>query len=231
MRILTLLAAAWLLSPASAVAADGIIILFDGKSLDGWTTSDGKPVAKGWKIEDDQLVRTERSGAIYAENPFEDFALEFEWKIAPKGNSGVKYRVRHYEKGVRGNPGWLGCEYQLYDDAKLKTSQSLSSSGALYSLFAPGKNKKVNPPDEFNKARIVVEGSRIEHWLNGEKIVEVDTESDTWKEQIAASKFAEIEGFGTTRRGRIQIQDHGSKVWFRNMTLRRLPDAEEAAGK
>ena len=198
------------------------IALFDGQSLSAWTTADGKPITRGWQVISGELVRSERSGAIYADNPYEDFELEFEWKIAKGGNSGVKYRVRHYQKGVWGRPAWLGCEYQLYDDNKFKTPKPLGSTAALYSLYEPNNKKKLNPPGTYNDSRIVVRGTHIEHWLNGEKTVEADTSSDDWRRRVARSKFANVKQFAQNRKGRIQIQDHGSKVWFRKMLLRPL---------
>jgi hypothetical protein len=206
----------------SSEMRSGEIVLFDGRSLDAWTTAEGEPVAKGWQIKNGELVRTERGGAIYAENPWEDFELEFEWKLAEGGNSGVKYRVRFYDKGVRGHPGWLGCEYQLFDDAKLKNGRSSGSTAALYSLYPPNDEKQLNAPGNYNHSRIVVRGNHIEHWLNGRMVVQADTSSNEWRERVAGSKFADVECFAQNPKGRIQIQDHGSKVWFRKILLRPL---------
>jgi Domain of Unknown Function (DUF1080) len=122
---------------------------------------------------------------------------------------------------VYGNPGWLGCEYQIYDDAGRKP-RPVSSTGAVYGLYAPSATKQLRPVGEYNESRIVVHGSKIEHWLNGEKILEADTMSEDWKKRVAASKFGDVEGFFQNRKGRIELQDHGSKVWFRNIVLRRL---------
>ncbi|NQT36707.1 MAG: DUF1080 domain-containing protein [Planctomycetes bacterium] len=202
---------------------DRVIALFDGKSLDGWTTASGEPVTVGWKVEEGVLVRAERGGPIYADVGHENFQLDFHWKIAPRGNSGVKYRVQFYEKGVFGHPGWLGCEYQLTGEApQEKPNQSKGSAGALYALFGPNEKKQLKPVGEYNHSQIVIRGTKIEHWLNGEKIVETDTSSPQWKEQIAASKFGRVKDFALNRKGRIQLQDHGCKVWFREITLRPL---------
>jgi len=197
-----------------------VVELIRGNSLDGWTDQSGNPVTKGWKVEGGVLSRTERGGAIYPAGEFDDFILDFDWKIAPKGNSGVKYRVKFVEKGVRGKPHRIGCEYQIWDDAQ-KTKPE-TSAGSLYGLYAPGANKKVNPAGQWNHARIVSIGSRIEHWLNGEKIVEADTSSRDWRDRVSKSKFCEDEGVGQNTHGRIQIQDHGANVWFRNMTLQKI---------
>ncbi len=217
------IAVALVLPCSAARAEERSIALFDGESLTGWTTASGEPVTKGWTIEDGMLVRTERGGAIYTADEYGDFELTFDWKIAVRGNSGVKYRVAFYKKGVRGNPGWLGCEYQLFDDAG-RRSNPKTSAGALYGLYAPNDKKKLKPPGEFNRSRIVVKGTAIEHWLNGEKIVAVDSGSDDWKRRIAQSKFGIVDGFFENSKGRIQLQDHGSKVWFRDIKLRVLSD-------
>jgi hypothetical protein len=206
---------------AAANESDNAIKLFDGKSLAGWTTASGEPVTSGWTVEDRMLVRSSRGGSIYTAKEYGDFDLSFEWKIAPRGNSGVKYRVAHYEKGVHGNPGWLGCEYQLYDDAARRPGPKYST-GAIYELVAPSSEKELRPITEFNTSRIVARGPKIEHWLNGKKIAEADTSTEDWRERIAASKFAEIDGFFKNPTGRIELQDHGHKVWFRNIELRPL---------
>jgi hypothetical protein len=202
-------------------AEDAVIQLFDGKSLVGWTTAAGEPVKNGWIVEDGMLVRNGRGGSIYTAEEYGDFELSFEWKIARRGNSGVKYRVAFYPKGVYGNPGWLGCEYQLFDDVG-RNAEPLYSSGAIYGLYAPSADKVLRPVGEFNDARIVVLGTKLEHWLNGVKVVEADTASEDWKQRIAASKFGDVAGFFRNPKGRIELQDHGSRVWFRKIELRPL---------
>jgi hypothetical protein len=202
-------------------AEEAAISLFDGKSLSGWTTAGGESVKRGWTVEDGMLVRASRGGSIFTEKEYGDFDLRFEWKIAPRGNSGIKYRVAFFEKGVRGNPGLLGCEYQLFDDVGRSTGPE-HSCGALYALYAPSADKQLRPVGEFNESRIVVRGSTIEHWLNGAKVVEADTNSDDWKRRIADSKFHNVAGFAQNPKGRIELQDHGHKVWFRSMVLRPL---------
>jgi hypothetical protein len=215
----TLFGAFWQSAPVAANEA--AIPLFDGKSLDGWTTAGGDPVTRGWTVEDGMLVRTSRGGSIFTAKEYGDFDLSFEWKIAPRGNSGVKYRVSFFEKGVYGNPGNLGCEYQIFDDVGRRAGPE-HSCGALYALYPPSPDKKLRPVGEFNESRIVARGSKIEHWLNGVKVVEADTSSDDWRERIADSKFHDVAGFAQNAKGRIELQDHGSKIWFRNIILRPL---------
>lgn len=195
------------------------IPLFDGKTLDGWTTDKGKPVTKGWKVtEAGELYREERGGQILSTREFTNFELRLEFKIAPGGNSGVKYRLKTVNNRV-----W-GLEYQIFDDAKIKKNlkTSKTSCGAMYAMYAPDENKKMNPAGEYNELRIVVSGSKIEHWLNGMKIVDVDTTTTDWKDRLGKSKYRGVKGFAPEKPTKILLQDHGSKVWFRNVRIREL---------
>jgi len=205
---------------AEKTASDAVepIDLFNGKNLDGWTTLDGKPVKKGWQVVNGVLHRKSRGGHIVTDKTFRDFDLRFEWKIAKGGNSGVKYRL----KKIKGR--WLGCEYQLYDDRG--RSGSASSTGALYALYPPPKDKPLNPPGKFNNSRIVVRDGHVEHWLNGEKIVEAEIGSDDWNRRVDRSKFNKYPGFAETEQTKIMLQDHGKDVWFRKITIRPFKPTE-----
>jgi acetyl esterase/lipase len=196
---------------------------FDGKILDRWTTVDGKPVPAGWEVVDGEihLIRKKdapRGGTIVTADEFGDFDLSFEFKIAPKGNSGIKYRVRSYEGKV------LGLEYQVYDDVGTKTSlQSKNATGSIYDLFEPGKNKKLKPAGEYNTARIIVRNDRIEHWLNGERIVAATVGDAEWKRRVAQSKFHDAEDFSENHFGKLMLTDHGSEAWYRNFKFEQFP--------
>jgi hypothetical protein len=204
----------------TAFAADPVP-LFDGKDLNGWTAADGKPVKAGWVVEEGGVLhRASKGGDIYTAKEYGDFEFSFEWKIAPGGNSGVKYRVTTYEK--KGN---LGPEYQLLDDSKHPDAKvgPQRQSASLYDFMAPdAKTKKLNPPGEWNTSKIVARGTKLEHWLNGTKVVEMDTASDAWKAAHAKSKFKDVPDFAKNAKGRILIQDHGDESWFRNLTIKEL---------
>jgi len=226
-----LLILAWLARPAWAEGGKPIQ-LFDGRSFSGWTSMGGKPVTKNWTIEGGMLALNGVGGSLFTANEYGDFDLSFEWKIAPKGNSGVKYRVNYYPKGIYGRPAWLGCEYQIYDDSSTKPTKR-NSSGALYDLYPPQTDHLLKPAGEFNESRIVVRGSKIEHWLNGVKVVSADMSTDDWKERVASSKFRTAKDFMSKPKGRIELQDHRSRAWFRNIVLTPLdgddpPAADEA---
>ena len=190
--------------------------LFDGKTLDNWTTVSGEPVTTGWEVVDGVIHLNKdqgRAGHILSKHEYGDFELTFDWKIAAGGNSGLKYRVRNY-----GNKT-LGCEYQIYDDESAGNLPPRGSTGSLYAIYEPNENKQLNPAGEFNSTRILVRGNLIEHWLNGKLIVTAIVGSDEWHERVAASKFDKEEDFGENRFGKIMLTDHGSEVWYRDLQL------------
>ena len=193
--------------------------LFDGKSLDNWMTQDGKQITSGWEVVDGMIHldrAKKRSGHIVTRDEYGDFDLSFEWKIAERGNSGLKYRVRQYGKKT------LGLEYQILDDPKFKngTPSSKGSTGSIYALYEPNEKKTLKPMGEFNSSRIVVHGNYIEHWLNGELIASAKVGDDEWDQRVAGSKFSDAEGFSRNRFGRIMLTDHGAEVWYRNFKLK-----------
>jgi hypothetical protein len=221
-----LLTVALFVIPAAAACAEDAILLFDGQSLDGWTTMDGKPVSGGWEVVDGtlHLAKSEtRAGNILTDKEYENFDLQFEWKIAPGGNNGLKYRVRKYGNRV------LGCEYQILDDsAYVERLRPKGLTGSLYDVYEPTDMHAANPVGEFNHSRIIVQGPHIQHWLNGKLIVSAFVGSRQWRDRIAASKFADFEGFGENRVGKIMLTDHNSEVWYRKMLLKPLPPPQLA---
>jgi hypothetical protein len=211
------------LSPEETAA--GWKLLFDGSTPAGWRAYARQQFpADRWLVQDGCLC-VDKPGStntidLVTTEKFGDFDLKFQWRISPAGNSGVKYFVKEGRKGRSG----VGFEYQVLDD--LKNEDSLNGpnrlAGALYYLFAPNDRKRLNPVGEFNDGEIIVHGNHVEHWLNGEKIVELELGSPELKEAIAQSKFKNIKGFGEKMPTLILLQDHGSPVWFRNIKIRPL---------
>ncbi|MBK1827190.1 3-keto-disaccharide hydrolase [Haloferula rosea] len=186
--------------------------LFDGKTFNGWTTMKGKPVTNGWKVVDGAMHRASAGGDIITEAKFKDFILEFEWKISEGGNSGVKYRVQ----------GATGIEYQVLDDQKHADSKNPTHRAAsFYDLLAAPDSKPIKPVGEWNQARIVAKGPKLEHWLNGTLVAELDQSSDDWKTRFESSKYKKVENFGTPA-SPILLQDHRDPVWFRNLRIKEL---------
>ena len=192
--------------------------IFDGESLKGWTNSKGGEVKEGaWVAEKGVLHRKGKGGDLYTAKEYADFEFRWEWKISPKGNSGVKYRVTKYGSAN------LGPEYQVLDDEHPdgKTNVKRQAS-ALYDLFQPGEKRKLKPVGEWNTSMVVVKGKHLQHYLNGELVVDVVVGSDRWNEAYKKSKFKGKENFAHNPSGRIFLQDHGDEVWYRKLEIREL---------
>ena len=229
-----LLAGAWLLAGAGsaggAASAQGAPpkakpaakwhTLFDGKMLDtfrGWRSED---MPEGWHVVDGTLAKEGAVDDLVTKEQFGNFELEIDWKIGKEGNSGVFYRAtREYDHIY-----WSGPEYQLLDDANAPDGRSrLTAAGAAYGLYGPPAGV-VKPFGEWNKTRIIVNGDHVEHWLNGQKVVEYDFGSPDWKAKVAASKFSKYPNYGLAKKGYIGIQgDHPGSLELRHIRIRELP--------
>lgn len=186
--------------------------LFAKDDFSQWTKVNGEKVDKGWSVENGIVHRHAKSGDIITKEKFKDFELTFEWKISKAGNSGIKYRAR----------GSLGLEYQVLDDQKHRDNKNPTHrAGSLYELVAAPDSKPLKPVGEWNKGRTFVKGNQIEHWLNGEKVVEITWGSEDWKKRFQKSKYHKNEGFGSWE-GPILLQDHNDPVWYRNLKIRKL---------
>lgn len=217
-------------------------LLFDGESFEGWRGLGRDDIPEGhWVIEDGTIRKVAsgevptaedgqpmEGGDIMTEDTYRDFELSFEWKTSEVGNSGIKYNVSESLSTEHDPPyAALGFEYQLLDDERHPDNELASHrAGALYDLIPPDENKTLRPVGEWNQARIVFDGNRGEHWLNGEMVVEYDLESARFDSLFAASKYADTEGFRTRRDGHIILQDHTDDFWFRNIKIRELPVAQ-----
>ncbi len=207
------------------------VSLFDGSSTDHWrdTKTDHFP-EHGWVISDDVLTvlgKTEDQDGghdIISKQRFSNFELELEVNLSEGANSGIKYIVTD---SIPGNEGkFLGLEYQLIDnqrhaDAKLGRDGN-RKMGALYDMIPPPENLTINPPGEWNKVRIVVDGNHVEQWLNDEKICEFDRKSLGFRELVTLSKYNKLEKFGESDKGHILLQGHGNAVSFRAIRIRSL---------
>lgn len=186
--------------------------LFDKDDFSQWTKVNGEKVDKGWSVKNGIVHRHTKGGDIITKEKFKNFELSFEWKISETGNSGIKYRTR----------GSLGLEYQVLDDQKHRDNKNPTHrAGSLYELVASPDSKPLKPVGEWNKGRIIAKENKIEHWLNGEKVVEITWGSEEWNKRFQKSKYRKNEGFGSWE-GPILLQDHNDPVWFRNLKIRKL---------
>ncbi len=202
-------------------------ILFDGKNTDKWRSalSDSFP-SGGWTIEGDALVLSRPGcGDIITRERFGDFELVWEFRLTDSANSGVKYFVDLIRDTTTGRTVMNGPEYQIIDDfnnsAVKDHRHEEGSAASLYLLYAP-HHKKLLPPGQWNRARIVVRGKLVEHWLNGMKVVSYLRGSEDLHNRVSRTKFKVYDHYGDTQAGHILLTDHQDKVYFRNISIRSL---------
>jgi len=218
--------------------AEGWRLLWDGVSTEGWRGArlDHFP-ARGWKIENGELIvmasggkEAAHGGDIVTVRQFGDFELEVDFRYTKGANSGIKYFVD--TELNQGEGSSIGCEYQILDDAHhpdaVQGTAGNRTLASLYDLipanalfYAPDENtsKRVNPAG-WNRAKIVVRGDRVEHYLNGIRVVQYSRRNQMWRALVAGSKYAVWPAFGEAERGHILLQDHGDEVRFRNIKIR-----------
>ena len=189
-------------------------------SASAWRGYRSEVLPAGWRLDAATGVFT-RSGAggdIVTRAEYGDFELELEWRVGPRGNSGVFYRANEGTERVYEN----APEMQIIDNAGHRDGQTPSTStGANFALNAPSADV-TKPVGEWNRARIVVVGAQVEHWLNGTKVVEYELWTPAWKAGVQGSKFRAWPSYGLATRGRIGLQDHGDVISFRNIRIREL---------
>jgi hypothetical protein len=195
--------------------------LFDGKTTAGWRGFKQQQLPDGWQAIDGALARTGKAGDIVSIDEFDDFELTIDWKIAPGANSGIFYRV--VENDEDPDMWMVAPEYQIIDDKGYKGGplKPTQLTAANYDLQPPGRDA-TKPAGAWNTTRILVDGSHVEHWLNGVAIVKYDLWTDEWKALVAKSKFKDHPRYAQARKGHIGIQDHGDQAAFRNIRIRPL---------
>ncbi len=200
-------------------SAGGWTSLFDGKTLTGWRGY-RQPDATGtrWVAADGMLCVNPKVATtgrdIVTVATFREFELRWEWRVAEGANGGLKYFVLEDQTSA------IGHEYQLMDDLRAAAATGKHSTASFYDVLPPGANRPLRPAGQFNESRIIVAGLKIEHWLNGAKVLEYELDSAPVRAGIAESKFAKIERFGKPHQAHILLQDHNDPVCFRNIMIR-----------
>jgi 6-phosphogluconolactonase len=192
--------------------------LFDGQTTAGWRSyRKAEFPQRSWVVEDGCLHLLPRSqgGDIITTGTFEDFEFEWEWRIAPQANSGIKYLV------TEARPNAPGPEYQMVDDATMQSPRRQTAS--FYEVLPPQTKTTVNPPGQWNSSRLLIHGNHVEHWLNGVRVLAYELGSAEVKAGKARSKFKDEPGFGEKIKGHILLTDHNGESWFRNLRIRELP--------
>ena len=201
--------------------AQNWVILFDGGNVDQWRGYKQDTFPKGGWVVENGALKTIVGGNrvdIITKDIYENFELVLEWRVSPAGNSGIFYFATEESDYI-----WQTApEMQVLDDsAHPDGNRAVTSAGSLYDLISPTE-KFLNPVGEFNEARIKVKNNKVEHWLNGKKILIYEYGSDTINELIEKSKFKSMALFAKANAGHIGLQHHGEEVWYRNIRLRKL---------
>lgn len=232
------------------VDKDGYIVLFDGKTLNGWRGYGMDNPPKSWTVEDGAIklkgsgtgeAQVEGGGDLIFAHKFQNFELELEYKISEGGNSGIFYLAQEVTTNENGKEAYLpiwqsASEYQVLDndrhpDAKLGQDGN-RQSGSLYDMI-PAKPQNAKPAGQWNKAKIMVYKGTVIHGQNDKNVVEYHLWTPKWTEMLQASKFKENGEFpiayellnnmgGKNHEGYIGLQDHGDDVWYRNIRLKVL---------
>lgn len=194
--------------------------LFDGHSLDAWRGYRRETLPEsGWEISNGVLktVPKVKGGELVTRETFRDFELEWEWRVAPGGNNGVKYFV------TEARPSAPGHEYQMIDDTGYPaTLTPLQLTGTFYDVLPAATADAVRPAGQWNASRVVVRGARVEHWLNGRNVLTYELGSPEVKAGIAASKFRNEPRFGEKIDGHIMLTYHQDECWYRNIRVRHI---------
>jgi len=204
----------------SAERAGGWRLLFDGTTTKGWRGYKSDAVPNGWRAESGTLMKSGSVGDILSADQFANFELTIDWKIVKGGNAGIFYRGTEEYDHIY----WSAPEYQLLDDANAPDGRSrLTSAAAAYALY-PSPAGIVKPAGQWNSTRIVVNGAHVEHWLNGQKVVQYELWSPDWEAKVKASKIKDWPNYGRAKSGYLAIQgDHDGALALRNIKLRTLP--------
>jgi len=208
-------------------AQKGFKPLFDGKTTKGWHSYGKNYAGAGWKAEngvlhfDPDAAKDGQGGDLVTNAEYANFHLKLDWKIAPNGNSGILFYVKD-DAAKYPNTFSTGLEMQVLDnDGHPDGKITKHRAGDLYDLIQ-SKSEPVKPVGEWNSAEIISKNVKLTLILNGVVVVETVLWDDTFKKLIDGSKFATWPGFGTFKKGKIALQDHGNSVWYRNIVLKQL---------
>ena len=219
---------------SQAEVEEGWELLFDGQTLNGWRDYNGEGVKGPWAVEEGCLTAmgngSDGTGYIVSNEKYENFILDWDWKVVEGGNSGLMYHV--VERPMYNVPYVTGPEYQMLDDFGFKGElEDWQKVGADYAMHTTNENikKAMKGANQWNNSRIIFDNGHVEHWLNGYKIVEFEAWTDDWHKRKNSGKWTNAPEYGLAKTGRISLQDHGDKAWIRNMKIKELPRKQKEA--
>lgn len=196
------------------------VSLFDGATITHWRGFKMATVPSSWRVEEGAITWTKGEAVdLVSREQYTNFEFEFEWKVPVGGNSGVMFRVSEdLERTYHSGP-----EFQILHNAGHSDGKNpMTSAGSNHSLHAPTKDM-TKPVGEWNQGRLVVNGNHVEHWLNGEKVVEYELFSADWTKRLNASKFKDVPRYGRNPKGHIVLQEHGSRTQYKGLRIKVLP--------
>ena len=213
----------------TAEEEEGWILLFNGKTTDGWKNFNEELIS-GWTVEKGCLVGLglggDIGGDIVSAGEYDNFILKWDWKLGPHGNSGVMYHVLEGEKYHA--PSETGPEYQLIEDDDFRDEngdpyplEDWQTTASDYAMYVASEDKEVNVR-KWNSSMIIFTEEKAEYWLNGKKVVEFVPWSEDWNKRRVSGKWGDYPDYGLAKKGKIALQDHGSKVWYRNIKIKQL---------
>lgn len=193
-------------------------LLFDGKDMSKWRNFKSDSINPAWIIEDNAMTLTKGGGDILTKKQYKNFELQIEWKISTKGNSGIFVLADEAGKMIYSH----APEVQIIDNEEHPDTEIDSHlAGSIYDLFAaPVAAHK--PANTWNKVRIKMQDNHLQVWQNGISTISIVIGSSTWNTLVNNSKFATWQNFATAKQGHIGLQDHGDKVWFKNIKIKEL---------
>lgn len=197
----------------------GWISLLDGEAS-AWRGYLKPDLPAGWQVVGGALTRVDEAGDIITRETFENFELSLEYMVQRGGNSGIFFGVK--EDAALPYAHISGPEFQVLDNVGHRDGQNpLTSAGSNFAVHRPIRDV-TRPVGEWNDIRLIVNNGHVEHWMNGHRLLEYDLDSEDWNRRVAMSKFRSVPEYGRTRRGHIALQDHGDRVAFRKIRIRRL---------
>ena len=205
---------------------EGWVLLFNGANTDGWRGYNMDKLPSAWKAIDGTLMSAGEGGDIGGDiitlQQYENFDFMLDWKLAPEGNSGILYHI--VEGPELHSTYYSGPEYQIIDDIGFPGGVGpFNSTGADYAMTPADTIMKVlHPVGSWNSSRIVFDHGKVTHYLNGKKIVEFTAWSEDWYSKVESGKWNNYPSYGLAKTGYIGLQDHGSKIWFKNIKVREL---------
>jgi hypothetical protein len=228
-RLLAFLLTVLSLSANAQKSKDGWVSLFDGNSLKGWHNYGLKTINPIWTVQDGAIYcdpskrvpGSKISNDLVTDGSFENFHFKYDWKISPKGNSGLIFWVQEdtikYKQTYHTGPEMQVLDNDGHADGKINKHRAAN----LYDLIA-GKEGVVKPVGEWNTAEIICNHGKLEFILNGVSVLTTNYGDDNWKQMIAGSKFKQWPDFGTVFKGHFALQDHGNEVWYKNIVIKQL---------